>query len=308
MTDKGTSPRHSIKCLFVGLEFSGKTSIISILERKFAEIFKLKPTKGMAMTDFSLLRLPIKLWDMGGQKGYRNDYLSTSRDFFDSTNLLFYVIDVQDQSKFAETIEYYQNILKVLELRNLDPRILIILHKCDPDMKSEPQTLKNVRELKKRLSEIPTALNASIHETNIYEPIPIQSLFVQEILKLLPRGGFIQELLTKFMKGIGANAVSLIDNNILTIADAYTEKNGKKICEICGSHFASMSKELQKDNFSVPEAIQFNMGSWVGYRHVKYLDTGFDLVFHTKSDKLDKVNEKLPAFTKELFDIFEYIM
>jgi hypothetical protein len=69
-----------------------------------------------------------------------------------------------------------------------------------------------------------------------------------------------------------------------------------------------MVKELQKDNFSVPEAIQFSMGSWVGFRHVKYLDTGFNLVFHMKMDKIDKVDEKLETFTTELFDIFEYLM
>ena len=262
----------------------------------------------MAMTDFNLLKLPIKLWDLGGQKTYRKDYLSTNRDYFDSTNLIFYIIDVQDQSRFAESIEYYQNILKVLEIRNLDPPILLVLHKCDPDLKNEPEVLKNMRDLKKRLSEIPTALNVSIHETNIYEPIQIQSLFVQEILKLLPKGGSIQDLLSNFMKEIGSNAITLIDNHILTIADAYTDKKGRKICEICGSHFASMVKELQKDNFSVPEAIQFSMGSWVGFRHVKYLDTGFNLVFHMKMDKMDKVDEKLETFTTELFDIFEYLM
>ncbi|HUX99444.1 MAG TPA: ADP-ribosylation factor-like protein, partial [Candidatus Deferrimicrobium sp.] len=220
MTQKNEPIRFIVKTLFIGLDNSGKTSILCALEGKFTKILNLQPTKRISRTDFKIMGLPVKIWDMGGQKKYRNEYLADKK-FFEETKLAFYVIYGQDPEKFGESLDYLKKILEIFEVLNLDPRIVVLLHKTDPDIKNMPDMLRNLRALKKSISELPNAVNLVVYETSIYEHENINDYFVQEILNILPKGKQIQDIVKNFMKTVEASAVMLIDENRLTIAEAY---------------------------------------------------------------------------------------
>jgi len=308
MPSPKTQTKPQIKCLFMGLDNGGKTSILYTLKNKFPHIIKLKPTKRIERTDFYVLGLPVKIWDMGGQKKYRKEYLARNQ-YFDGAKIAIYVIDVTDPSKFSETIEYFEKILDIFELLNTDPRILIFLHKSDPDVKENSQLQKSKRLLKNEISNLPHALDVVIHETSILDADHLNNLIVQEFLALLPSGRKIQDELSEFMLNINASAATLIDEHILTIANAYRDEDSRQILQICGPHFASLVEKLRAGSYAIPEKIEIEMGGNVFYQFVEYDNTGFYLIIYTKtSESTTLINYELPKFTENLFTHMEYII
>ncbi|MHA1325406.1 MAG: ADP-ribosylation factor-like protein, partial [Candidatus Helarchaeota archaeon] len=239
------SSKTPIKCLLLGLDNGGKTSILYTLRNKFSYIIKLKPTKQIERTDFFVLGLPFKIWDMGGQKKYRKEYLAR-KEYFLGTEIVIYVIDITDQSKFAESLEYFEKILDIFELINTDPRILVFFHKNDPDIKEQPQILKNKRSLKTQIQQFPHALDIAIYETSILNADHLTNLIVQELLNLIPSGRKVHEALSQFMLDINANAITLIDEHLLTIANVYREKDSGLIVQMCGQAIATLVENLRE--------------------------------------------------------------
>ena len=142
-----------LKCMFMGLQNSGKTSILNILKGKFAQsgnmtaqLLKLQPTVRIERNAITLLGLPIKVWDMGGQEQYRQEYL-LRQQYFDRINLLIYVVDIQDAVRFQESFGYFINILEIIVDLCLDPHILVFFHKSDPEVRDSPELLKICQEL-----------------------------------------------------------------------------------------------------------------------------------------------------------------
>ncbi|MHA2429833.1 MAG: ADP-ribosylation factor-like protein, partial [Promethearchaeota archaeon] len=88
------------KVIIIGLDDAGKTAILSKYGGKLGitELANLKPTKGVhrqfIKTDDS--ELDVFVWDMGGQKIYRNKYVKNPEHYFLQIDLLIYVIDVQN--------------------------------------------------------------------------------------------------------------------------------------------------------------------------------------------------------------------
>ena len=104
-------PRKSIK--FLGLDNAGKTSIITAIKEKFGYLEKveqLKPTKLVERDVFRFLNLEIIRHDFGGQQQYREDYLKNPHKYLANTDIIIYVIDVQDEGRFGESAEYLSHI------------------------------------------------------------------------------------------------------------------------------------------------------------------------------------------------------
>lgn len=301
MTELKESDRPFIKCLFLGLDNGGKTSILLTLRNKFPHVIKLKPTKRVERSNFNILGLPIKIWDMGGQKAYRDEYL-TRKEYFEEASLVIYVIDITDISRFAESMEYFEKILDIFDLLKTDPHILIFLHKDDPDIKNRPEILKNIRDLKKQIADLPYALDITVHETTILNPGKLNNIFVQDILGLTPKGRELQDTFSEFMLKINSNAAILIDENILIIAKAYREKDSGDIVQTCGRNIAILSEELRKAKFAIPEKIEIEMGSFVFFKTIEYENSTFYLIIYTKTTESSiLIDYELPKFQEKLF-------
>ena len=97
--------RELQKILFTGLEDGGKTSILLLLDRKFSLLPTVKPTIKAKRTFYtnSLLGIQITRWDLGGQRTYRKIYINEKSIYFTETQTIFYVIDIQSQSKLCST-------------------------------------------------------------------------------------------------------------------------------------------------------------------------------------------------------------
>ena len=138
------------KVIVVGLGNAGKTTILKKFGGQIGikDLARLKPTKGAERQEIVTSDLILIIWDFGGQEEYRDMYLQEPHRYFLNIDLVIYVIDLQTPGNYTESIEYFKNILEILEKLEENPHILIFLHKYDPDLKDDPDVLLNVEFVK----------------------------------------------------------------------------------------------------------------------------------------------------------------
>jgi small GTP-binding protein len=297
--------KQIIKVIFIGLDDSGKTSILNTLEGKFAQ--NIRPTIRFERTDFNILGLPIKIWDVGGQEQYRKDI--KIRDFLEGTDLLFYVIDIQNQERFAESVEYFLDIITIFEKIQKLPHIMILLHKTDPEIQNAPKIRETIQIVTSLYAKWAKYVDLGFYETSIYDPSYLSQVFVKGILKILPKGEVIQEVLASFMETTESNAIILYDQQILPIAEAWRNKNSFSIIEICGPYFASMIYKIDRYGLMPPDTVVVQMDGWIFFRYIILEETKLYLIFFTRfQENFSKINKILPEFTKDLLNVVKYVL
>ncbi len=139
------------KIVLAGLNNAGKTSIILTMKRvadkvskedRLKEIEELRPTKGVERQKIVLQGQPMTLFDMGGQKKYRDRYLETPERYLDGTDLFIFVVDTQDQERFTEATKYFENLAKEIYKLELDPTFAVFFHKIDDDLPEDSELWK----------------------------------------------------------------------------------------------------------------------------------------------------------------------
>ncbi|KAI8849015.1 ADP-ribosylation factor family-domain-containing protein [Chytridium lagenaria] len=106
---------NSVFC-FLGLDNAGKTSILKRLALE--DITEVKPTQGFNIKS-------MNVWDIGGQKAIRPYW----RNYFDSTDVLIYVIDSSDKRRLEETGEELNQLLEESKLASVP--LLVFANKQD---------------------------------------------------------------------------------------------------------------------------------------------------------------------------------
>ncbi|NVM16159.1 MAG: 50S ribosome-binding GTPase [Candidatus Lokiarchaeota archaeon] len=193
MVDEGEILQKSAqKVIVIGLDNAGKTAILSKFGGRLGinDLANLKPTKGVDRRHIETEGSDIDLyiWDFGGQAQYRSKYFDKPEQYFLQTDLLIYVIDVQDPERYAESFEYFEQILEILSTLEEEPFVLIYIHKCDPDLKRDPETLLNIELLKDNLNQLLTTYDCDYEAylTSIFSLItnePEFSKYIKEVMR-----------------------------------------------------------------------------------------------------------------------------
>ncbi len=137
-----------VKVFVYGLDFAGKSSLMRLLSTgKFDEDFFI-PTKKFRITNISLdsegydSGVKLSCWDMPGQKIFREDWLRGAQ----ASNLLVFVLDVADTTRFNESRKALWTMLNLFELKNLP--LIFLLNKTDLlDNPLEQEDLEHYRKL-----------------------------------------------------------------------------------------------------------------------------------------------------------------
>jgi len=196
------------KLVVVGLDNAGKTAILTKFGGKLGigALSNLKPTKGLKREVIEDSDLELFIWDMGGQKQYREKYLKNPDQYFLQIDLLIYVIDVQDSARFEETFEYFEKIIDILIKLEEKPYILVFLHKYDPDLAKDPTILLNIEFLKENLKDLFSRINYEleyeIYLTSIYSLISSEPKF-SKYLKEVMKGHSLSDPTVKKVDGLG---------------------------------------------------------------------------------------------------------
>ncbi len=184
-----------LKIIFAGLANAGKTSILRVLDDNLEIIPKLQPTPGIEYNRYTFMGFDVSLWDAGGQSSYRSYYIKDYEKYFQETDLLFYVIDVQDKAAFQESEDYFKQIIGVMEKLHLkETYVVILLHKYDPHLQNRTVDLeKNVAQLQKELEQLVAKYSHAIHKTSIYESHTLFMPFSEGILQKVPKSKEIHQ-------------------------------------------------------------------------------------------------------------------
>ncbi|MFX1375641.1 MAG: ADP-ribosylation factor-like protein [Promethearchaeota archaeon] len=161
----------SIKILLIGLDNSGKTSILKCLKgiKGLSAFNSSNPTRGLEIERFEALDSKYAIWDLGGQRAYHEEYFNDIENILSGTKKIIYVFDVQDVKRYDQAIEYLRKMVD--SIKNLsDFDFSIFLHKYDPDLEFNQELNEIIVEglIKKIKEAIPPDFIYSLHKTSIY--------------------------------------------------------------------------------------------------------------------------------------------
>ena len=157
------------KIVLMGLDNVGKTSIVLCLKgvKNLSEFSALKPTRGFETSTFNTLGSDFNVWDFGGQKQFREDYVKNFKNHIKGTSKLIYVLDIQDQERYDLSLKYLAKIVALLKENKLKPAFSLFLHKYDPDMEVIKEEI--MQPLIKQIENIiPQSFQHQIYKTSIY--------------------------------------------------------------------------------------------------------------------------------------------
>jgi len=253
------------KILLVGLDNSGKTSTIYILQRKFSLLTNIKPTIKYNRTSFHILGMELTIFDLGGQEKYREEHLKTP--IFNGTHLLFYIIDMQDSNRFIEVLSYLERILENYKNLNYFPKIIIFLHKMDPDIIKDLKIIENEAKLKydilQVLNKFQTNIEIEFFRTTIYDEISIISAFSTSLLKINKKSNIITNVLKEFCNKTFSSVVLLLDENSFIIGSYANEENEKyiELCKTVAPRFTIVMEKMEKFEVNIENIIINVQGS-----------------------------------------------
>jgi len=159
------------KIVMVGLDNSGKTSLVLALQKttNIMSYYSLKPTQGLKITEFKDDMREFRIFELGGQKIYRDEYLKKINKFMVDTEQIIFVIDVQDTTRYELALDYLEAILQ--NLNDLPLEFCIYLHKFDPGLEIiEQYSIDHLSKvLLNRINTIiPSKYSIKIFKTSIY--------------------------------------------------------------------------------------------------------------------------------------------
>ncbi|CAK7329963.1 unnamed protein product [Dovyalis caffra] len=116
-------PKIEIRILMVGLDASGKTTILYKL--KLGEIVLTVPTIGFNVETVVYKNISFTVWDVGGQQKIRPLW----RHYFQNAHGLIFVVDSNDRERISEARNELHSILSDIELK--DAILLVLANKQD---------------------------------------------------------------------------------------------------------------------------------------------------------------------------------
>ena len=295
--------REPFKIVFAGLDNSGKTSIIYTLEDKFS-MLNPAPTMGIERNSFEVLGFNVLTWDLGGQKQFRESYFEDERAFA-STDLLFYIIDIQDRSHVGAAGEYFENILKKInQLEERKPPIVLCFHKMDPDLRDNDRIISNIQVAKQlfRRTAAGGGFDIEMFETTIYEKWTLTAAFSKGLLKLSPKSKILDQQLEELANQLQSETVLLLDENALLFGQYFKTQDSFDVCQIVSPHLAIMADRINKYgmNFEVFQ-MKLREGGWVFFRDISIENKRFYLVlYNDQSESIKTMEKDLPPFIQQV--------
>jgi len=311
-----------IKVVFTGLDDSGKTSFLLSVDRKYSKLIGLKPTVGASVSSIQALGASIFLWDLGGQIASRQKYLTKSQIYLYETDLLFYFIDIKNNARFEESIEYFQKIKTALKEFKMDTPIIFILSKGDKDILNSQEIKENIQVIKSKLIDLVPNKKLEIYITSIFSIFSILQAFSSGISKLSPNRKLINLILKKFSSRAGISLSLLLNNEGLVLADFLStealitseiqfteevsdEEKIRNIFEITAPQFTMLYKIFSEFRaLKQDEAIFKIADSFILFKKIRIGNYDFFVLFLMDDEiKKERINELMPDFMYRTSDL-----
>jgi len=315
--------QRKMKILFSGLDDSGKTSFLLSVDRKYSKLIGLKPTRGVNINSIEALGANIFLWDMGGQEGFRENYLSKSQIYLYEADLLFYFIDVRNMERFEECFTYLENIINRIKAFEQKTPIIFILSKVDPDIRDSANIEENITIIKTRLKDLELDEEPEIYITSIFSIFTILRAFSSGISRLSPNKDLINFNLAKFSKDANIFLTLILNTDGLVLADYFSDQlitlteypksitfpterdNLRNVFEVSAPQFAMLYKIFAKFRALEEDEASFKIAnSFILFKKVIISNQSMFILFLMDDEqKREIINQLLPNFLKRTTDL-----
>ena len=304
----------------MGLDNAGKTSIITAITKRFGfedEIGNLLPTRRIARDSFKFLGIEFSRLDFGGQKQYREEYLKNPTKYLGGADLVFFVIDAQDHSRYIESIDYLEKILLFYKEEQEDPKILVMFHKFDPQLVDDKEINKKILTLKQALTRYSNAFDIFFFETTIFDIKSIMDAFSSGLSMLFEKMEMVSHLFAEISKNYNSILIALFDAKGITLGEFFRPhlqlKEKLKIYEI----YLELQKRVVSENRNLLEfSDKFGSGErFSGIIEVlKFGNLDFYLLFIVEENKkdlektisvLDKIEAAKPQMENLILQIIQ---
>ena len=234
------SSSRRLKIIFSGLDASGKTSFLRALRQRYSELTDIKPTKGIERTENTILGQNIVEWDVGGQLKYRKNFMKQADLYLYSTNLLHFLIDIRDEMRFDEALDFFGQIINVFRSFKQFPPIVVNIHKVDPDIKDVGSVIQQISFLKERFTKAAQGFTIKFFETSIFDLYSLNKAFSEGIAAMSPNREILRGQLEWLARKINAQALLLINENSVILSDYALDEQSGKVSEITAPYFQNL--------------------------------------------------------------------
>jgi GTPase SAR1 family protein len=307
------SLKRQIKILMTGLDRAGKTSFLHAVKQRYSEIIKTLPTKGVARSEekiFEEQHSKISLWDLGGQKKYRDRFIEQKKVYLYNVDLLFYFIDIQDSERISEAIGLFGTVIKsLIELEEFPP-IVVCLSKYDPDIKNAKDIKKNIKTVNENIKKISERFFVKIFQTSIFDHWSLISAYSYGLSQLSPNRELFQNQLKHFAKKISSDAILLLNENGIILSNFSKPGISEKVFEISAPHFQTLYKtfkefKILKQDFLISSGITSESKKIIFKRIPVEKYNLYLLLFMEKELNMDKIDKNLPKLSKNLNELIQ---
>mmetsp|Transcript_29145 Transcript_29145/g.34346 ORF Transcript_29145/g.34346 Transcript_29145/m.34346 type:complete len:197 (+) Transcript_29145:17-607(+) len=139
----GSRTRTECRVLVVGLDNSGKTSVINKINPGKEATNEVTPTVGLQVEEFAKGNLNFTVYDMSGQSRYRDLWSRYYRD----TQAIIFVVDSTDRIRMCVAKDELWTLLQDNDIRHRDIPILFFANKMDLSGAMDPVDITDSLEL-----------------------------------------------------------------------------------------------------------------------------------------------------------------
>lgn len=248
---------EDFKILLAGLDYAGKTSIMLALNEQKGYIEKvknLKPTVRVDQVNINFLGKEVIFWDLGGQERYRNFYNKKREFYFAGTNVLFFIIDIQDEVRFTSALTYLSTILSYFEDTDDKMPVVISFHKFDPDLRNNPEFIEHAEKLEEKIREKHSSFELLFQKTSVYDIVSIVRMISYGLAVLNEDFFELYELLEEYSGKLESPGIFLLNGEGMIICNFFKEpieeKTYEKLTNSLKQHIYEL-KDLRETNESV---------------------------------------------------------
>lgn len=307
--------RIEYKLLIAGLDYAGKTSILTALNRKYdfqKEVMELKPTFKIEYHTTHFLGRTVRFWDMGGQEKFRRQYENRADMYFGETDLILYIIDVQDSNRFETSMEYLDSIMDYFIETEQDVPLIIAFHKHDPEIRSDDSVNNNMEMLRSDIMNKYADFNVLFQQTSIYDIISIVQLISYGLSVFDEKFFELSELLEAYIDALNCSSLILFDENGIIISEFYsnviTPELYISLLEGIKEHLYLM-KRMQEEEYDENHNIVDIQEDTLSYLHrLKVNEVIFYISIIIDDSKKERLLEKFDEFRAALEKMIKDIM
>ncbi len=304
------------KVMISGLDNAGKTSILTALDKKFdfeKEVEELKPTIKVQYSRTIFLGYLASFWDMGGQSIYRNLYTSNKDIFFGETDLLVYVIDIQDREKFSSSLEYLDMILSYFSERKMKVPIIVTFHKYDPTVRKYEEINQDVYKLTDLIKEKhASSFSLVFQQTSIYDIISIVQLISYGLSTFNNNFLELSVLIKKFLLDFDCTSLVLFDERGIIISEFYdaglNPKNYLELLSTIKDHLFIL-RRIEEESYMNYYNFVNEQNNLISYLHqVKCKDQKFFLSLVLKEKSKERILDNLPDLIDQCLKVLNGLL